>query len=480
MLKQIILIGLGTSSDPLEPGDLQEYVAQVNKVYLKSTDQRLLSRLRPYTAPKELILIEPATDAEEGLCDGYRNLVQTLLAEAPVALLVPGDPLMDEGSLPLLQQAAATIDLPVTLVANTPTLPNIMTRLQITPTAGLQILDATLLATHHYPPLEPHRPILITGIYHPNLLSPLRQALQTMLAPQTIVQGVTATEVLPIPLSELPPDLSYIFIPAQPDAPGLTQFQETIAHLRAPSGCPWDRKQTHRTLRPYLLEETYEVLAAIDEGNPAELADELGDLLLQIILHAQIAADAGTFQMKDIIRNIQQKMIRRHPHVFGEIEVSGAEEVLLNWEAIKAQEKVDNGQIHSAPSAMDGVELAAPALAQALDVSKKAVKMGFEWDDAQGVLRKLHEEAEEIVEAATPADIEAEIGDFLFTAVNLARKLGVDAETALRACNQRFMRRFRQLETIARERNLRLTELDHETWFALWQQAKKDVAHLEK
>ncbi|MEM7031300.1 MAG: nucleoside triphosphate pyrophosphohydrolase [Chloroflexota bacterium] len=311
-------------------------------------------------------------------------------------------------------------------------------------------------------------------------MEPVQKVLGQIYHPQTVCQVLSAEQVRTCPLSDINETAIQVYIPEQPDDVGLTRFQETIAHLRAPDGCPWDKKQTHQTLRPYLLEETYEVLAAIDEGSAANMADELGDLLLQIVLHAQIAGEAGTFTMTDIVSHIQKKMIRRHPHVFANTSVNSVDDVKRNWDQIKAQEKAEKGELAETPSAMDGVLDALPALVQALDISKKAVKQGFEWDDAQGVLRKLQEEAEEIVTATSPAEIEAEIGDFLFTAVNLARKMGVDAETALRACNTRFMRRFRQLERIAEAQNLTLPEIDKKTWFALWQQAKKEVAHLEK
>jgi tetrapyrrole methylase family protein/MazG family protein len=268
-------------------------------------------------------------------------------------------------------------------------------------------------------------------------------------------------------------------------AAGLPAFQETIAHLRAPDGCPWDRKQTHQSLRPYLLEECHEVLAALDADDLQALREELGDLLLQIGLHAQIAAEMGEFQMADIISHIDAKLRRRHPHVFGDVTVNGVEDVIDNWDAIKRAERVAHA--HSTPgvagylegekpshvSVLDGVPPAMPALARAQIISRKAVRVGFEWPDLDGVLEKLAEEAREVTDAQTPEEREAEIGDLLFVTVNLARWLGIDAESALRATNERFTQRFRTLERLARERGQELTDLDISALDLLWEEAKQ-------
>jgi tetrapyrrole methylase family protein/MazG family protein len=423
--------------------------------------------------------VAPTFNPVDGLSDGYQTFAETLIAAAPAVFAVPGDPYLDEASLPLLQQIAAAANIPLRIISAQPLFPNLLRQFKLSPGTGLQMIDATLLCGYHHPPLEAHRPVVITGLYHPDLLQPLQQTLRKLYHPQTLTQTLIDNQIVEQPLTALVEPSRALYIPPQPDRPGLTHFQDVIAHLRAPNGCPWDRKQTHQTLRPFLLEETYEVLAALDEGDSRAIADELGDVLLQIALHAQIGSEAGTFQMADVVGHISQKMHRRHPHVFGDIDVDSSEEVEVNWDAIKAQEKAERGEVVAEPSVMDGVLPALPALSQALHVSRKAVKQGFEWNDAQGVLRKLIEEAHEIAEAETSAEIESEIGDFLFTAVNLARKHGIDAETALRSCNIRFMRRFRRVEQLARERSLHLPEIDKAAWFELWQQAKQDVAHLE-
>jgi tetrapyrrole methylase family protein/MazG family protein len=474
----ITIIGLGNNRQASFSNEAQQFLKTAQRIYLKSPNGSI-DTLKQIPTSTSINYVSPRIKVVDGLTDGYQALTQALIEATPIVYAVPGDPLIDEASTSIIRQAATQANIPVAVLPGEAILPQTLKALQISPGMGVQIFDATLLASYHHPPLEPHRPVLITGLYHPDLVAPLIKVLQTIYAPQVVIKGLTVAGPIETTLAELSASLSQIFIPAQPHSLGLTRFQETIAHLRAPDGCPWDKEQTHHTLRPYLLEETYEVLAALDSGDMADLAEELGDLLLQIILHAQIATEAGTFRMTDVINQINQKIIRRHPHVFGNISVHGSDEVKVNWEAIKAQEKTEKGKPETLPSAMDGVQLAMPALAQTLDISQKAVKVGFEWDDVQGVLRKLIEEAHEIATASTPAEVEAEIGDFLFTAVNLARKLQVDAETALRTCNARFMRRFRRLEALAHEQNFVLTELDKRTWFELWQQAKQDVAHLE-
>lgn len=252
------------------------------------------------------------------------------------------------------------------------------------------------------------------------------------------------------------------------------RFLRTVDALRDPGGCPWDREQTHRSLRPYLVEETYEVLQAIDEGDDEQLKSELGDVLLQVALHARIAREEGRFDINDVCRAITDKLIRRHPHVFGNVEVDGVDEVLSNWEAIKAAEKKD-----SAPeSALDGVPRSLPALLLALEVSKKAARQGFEWPNLDGVLDKMMEEIGELREAIAGGrveEVESEIGDLLFTIVNVARWMGVDPEQTLRDTVRRFSARFRAMEDRARASGRQLTGMSPEEWEELWQSAKREL-----
>lgn len=246
-------------------------------------------------------------------------------------------------------------------------------------------------------------------------------------------------------------------------------LRKIIARLRGPDGCPWDRVQTHASLKSYLLEETYEALAALDENDPDKLCDELGDLLLEVLLHVQIAEEAREFTLEDVVYRIASKLVRRHPHVFGEEHVDTPEEVMARWASLKQEERGDEG------STLSGVPLAMPALACAQRLQERAAGVGFRWPDvpAWGGKRKLEEEIGELMAAGNPDDKRDEMGDVLFMVVGLARHLELDAEEALRLANGKFVRRFSTMEAIARERGLRLTDLPLPELEALWKDAKQ-------
>jgi len=244
---------------------------------------------------------------------------------------------------------------------------------------------------------------------------------------------------------------------------------EIIARLRAPDGCPWDRKQTHASLRENLLEECYEVLETLDEGDSAKLCDELGDLLMQVVLHAQIATEAGEFELEDVLSNINTKLIHRHPHIFGSLKVRDAEEVALNWEALKKEEReADTSMLASAPKQM-------PALGYSQDIQRRVAQVGFDWEDIDGVIDKLAEEVSEFKQAESQEERAGEFGDLLFTLANIARRLGVDLEAALRQTNKRFYRRFTCMEEACRQREINIGDLSFDEQNALWEEAKKKV-----
>ena len=242
------------------------------------------------------------------------------------------------------------------------------------------------------------------------------------------------------------------------------------ARLRAPDGCPWDRRQTHLSLRPYLLEEAYETVDAIEHGTPADLAEELGDLLLQVILHAQFAAEEGAFDLTDVYRSIATKIVRRHPHVFGEVEVDGVEQVLSNWETIKADERAERGKTHE--GAFGGVARALPALAGSREIQERASALGWDWDDIGGVWEKVTEELDELRAAATDDERLHELGDVLFALVNLARWMKLDPEEALRTANHRWVARHRRVEALAAERGIDLAGLSLAEKDLLWDEVK--------
>jgi tetrapyrrole methylase family protein/MazG family protein len=253
------------------------------------------------------------------------------------------------------------------------------------------------------------------------------------------------------------------------------------ARLRAPNGCPWDREQTHDSLRTYLLEETYEVLEALDAADDARLADELGDLLLQVVFHAEIAREQGRFDVRDVIRHIHEKLVRRHPHVFGSVRARTAAQVLKNWEQLKQEERQaalvrSRGTKAKAPaSLLDGVSKTLPALLEAYQLTRRAARVGFDWDHVEGLFDKLGEETAELRGAlrhGEGTEREEEIGDLLFVAVNLARFLDIDPEIALKRANRKFSARFREMEQTAAQGGRRLADLPKDDLEALWEAAK--------
>jgi MazG family protein len=251
-----------------------------------------------------------------------------------------------------------------------------------------------------------------------------------------------------------------------------------MARLRAPGGCPWDREQTHATLRTYLIEEAYEVLEALDGADDVKFAEELGDLLLQVVFHAQMADEEGRFTIVDVIREIYEKLIRRHPHVFGEKQAKDAAEVLRNWEIIKKEEKYAKGaeEEEAAESVLDGVPRSLPALLEGYQLTRKAARIGFDWENVGGIFEKLQEETEElrqVLEKRGGKEIEGEVGDILFAAVNLARFLKIDPEIAMKKASGKFSRRFREMERMAREQGTTLAEVPRGRMEELWEEAKK-------
>jgi tetrapyrrole methylase family protein / MazG family protein len=355
------------------------------------------------------------------------------------------------------------------------------------PAAGLQIVSGARLASA---PFDPGLPLLLIGERQDERVGgavlPGRHARRTA---REILLALYphAHPVRPLPSGdsqelETLTDADLLagdwLLPALPPLDNLASphgMAAISARLRAPDGCPWDRKQTHRTLRPFVLEEAYETVDAIERGRPADLAEELGDLFLQIILHAQLAAEEHEFDLTDVYRTLGAKIVRRHPHVFGDLEVSGAEEVLRNWETIKADERADAGR---PASAFAGVARALPALAASREIQERASSLGWDWPAIEGVWEKVGEELDELHQAGAQAGDAGrdarlhELGDVLFAAVNLARWLKLDPEEALRTANRRWIERYERVEQLAESRGLELTDLTPEEKDALWNEVK--------
>lgn len=253
---------------------------------------------------------------------------------------------------------------------------------------------------------------------------------------------------------------------------GVSRLKEIVARLRAPEGCPWDREQTHESLRAALIEECYEAIEAIEKADDANLREELGDLLLHVVMHAHMAGERRAFDFEDVVQEVCEKLIRRHPHVFGEAQASESAQVVRQWELIKRAEK--GGQA----SVMDGLPTAFPALLLAQNAQKKAARIGFDWDDASEVLTKVEEEINELREAISdrkPDDVEEEMGDLLFSLVNLARKLDVDAEMALGGATRKFVERFRAVEAEIVADGRQIEQTSAAEMNALWERHKQET-----
>ncbi|MCB0169046.1 MAG: nucleoside triphosphate pyrophosphohydrolase [Anaerolineae bacterium] len=480
----ITIIGLGPGDSQLWTEAAAQYLRYAIEVHVYTSHPSLPD------IPGRLRYVTPPTDPSHPAADRFRQIaveVVLLSQRRPEFILaVPGHPSLDDPVTPRLCAEAKAAGLSVTIVPGLSYFEAVVAALGLTEVHSLQLADAYELAQLYHPLLEPDRPALVRHIDDQTLAARLKQTLLNAYPADfsvTLVHspGGPTEAIWTGPLSEIDSQSflaasASLYLPADTNLSGFNTFQQIIAHLRSPNGCPWDRKQTHQTLRPYLLEETYEVLETIDANDPDALAEELGDLLLQIVLHTQIATDTGEFKMGAVLDHINRKMLRRHPHVFGDVAVNHADEVKVHWEAIKQAEKAAKGQTNHHASALDGVAKALPALAEALAISKKAVGVGFEWPDIEGVLDKINEEAREVAEATEPDHLEAEVGDLLFSIVNLARWQNVDPESALRSTNARFTQRFKQVEALAQAQGRQLSEMTLAEMDQLWDQAKAILA----
>ncbi len=352
--------------------------------------------------------------------------------------------------------------------------------LELNTSQNLVILDALELAKLHHPSFPPTFPVLIRSLYGRQIAGQVMTTLLAIYPPEKLIHLVISDDsnnfqVKKIRLQELPElklkeEIAAIYLPPLEPDTSFESFQEVVASLRAPDGCEWDRKQTHQTLRKALLEETYEALKAIDEGDPNKLAEELGDILLQIVLHAQIGYENGSFSMVDVLCGINQKIVRRHPHVFGDLKLDSMDHLLVNWEKLKAEERKENGNAEK--SLLDGVPDILPALIQAQEIQDRAGRVGFDWKDIRGVLDKIIEELKEVDDTTSQAQLDEEIGDLLFAIVNYARWRKVDAEFALQNTNKKFRKRFGYIESKARQQGREVGQLSFDELNEFWEEAK--------
>ena len=476
MKQGITIVGLGPGDPKQLTLEAQQVLQEAGEVYLRTCRHPTVTSLPPGAS---LHFFDHLYEEKSTFAEVYDEIARQImeLGRRPrgVVYAVPGHPLVGEASVQRILDLADQQDIGVRVVEGLSFIESVLTCLGLDALAGLQLVDATELAALHHPGLNPDLPALIAQLYDQSLASDVKLTLMNLYPdehPVTLVRGagIDRAQVLTAPLYELDrqPEVDHLtslYVPPLPRPSSLEAFQDTIARLRAPGGCPWDREQTHQSLRPHLLEETYETLAALDADDTDALREELGDLLLQIVLQAQIAVEAGEFSLAQVIEGIDAKIKHRHPHVFGDVTVADVGEVLHNWEEIKREEKGKH-------SLLGGVSSALPALARAQAIQKRVARVGFDWPDAEGVIAKIAEEVAELREAQGGKEREEEVGDLLFSVVNLARWLNVDAESALRGACQQFIQRFSGMEELCRGRGLDLSELSLAEQDELWEEVK--------
>jgi tetrapyrrole methylase family protein/MazG family protein len=466
----IHFVGLGPGDPGLLTGETRALLA---------ASARVIVRTRHHPAVAELDADASWTscdDLEAALDETCAASVERVLAAAqqgPVVYAVPGHPLADPTVLALVAAAkngAISYRIhPALGIADVAAV-----ALGVDPTS-LQLCDVR--ATR----IDTQRPALVTGFLDPSAAAALRARLSDIYPaehPVTILAapGTSHEKASTRALNALDPGLlgatDCLYLPPLDPLDDVRRFDGlfyVVERLNGPGGCPWDLEQDHRSLRPYLLEETYEALHAIESGDTEAMAEELGDVLFQVLIHAEVGKRQGEFHFADIAERAARKLISRHPHVFGTATASTAEEVARNWEALKQVEKPRT-------SILDGVPPTLPALAASQSIQGRARRVGFDWPDIEGPLDKLAEEIAEFARADGVAEREDEFGDILFVITNIADHLGIDAEQALRGANEKFRRRFGRVETMSTHEGVDLKELDLAALDALWDRAKAEEA----
>lgn len=485
MTHKITVLGLGSSDFEQLPIGVYRKLKNAAPLFLRTKEHPVVDELI-----REGILFQTFDEDYENnerFEDVYEQIVKKLFAkvkEGNVTYAVPGHPLVAERTVKLLLERANENHCEIVIEGGQSFFDAMFTALEIDPIEGFQFLDGTDL---HESVLQLKQHMIIGQVYDHFIASEVKLTLMERLPDDYEVVIVTAAgssaqQIKQVPLYELDhvaelSNLTSVYVPpVQAEELLYQEFQslrEVIATLRGPNGCPWDKEQTHESLKKYLVEETYEVLDAIDSKDDDLLIEELGDVLLQVMLHAQIGEDDGYFSIKDVIRSITEKMIRRHPHVFAEGSAETADEVVTNWEAIKRTEK--EGQVEV--SVLDGIPLELPSLYRALELQKKAAKVGFDWKEVESMWVKVEEELKEFQNetmSANRENQEKEFGDIIFALVNVARFYKIDPEEGLRATNLKFYNRFRFIEKTAQEKGYDITKMSLEELDKIWEEAKRN------
>ncbi len=476
----LTVIGLGPGDPGAITREAWQILAEAGVVYLRTGHHPVAEELAALGVG--VTTFDDLYQASPTFAEVYGQIVAKLIEQAHrpqgVVYAVPGDPSVGESTVTELRRRAAEEDLPYRQVAGISFVEPTLALLGRDALDGLFVGDAIALGARHVPPSPPDQAALWGQLHSRLLASDVKLTLLSLYPPDHAVALVRAAgspraSLRWIPLAELdhgeePDATTALYVPPLTRPASLEAFQDVVARLRAPDGCPWDREQTHQSLRRHLLEEAYEVLAALDGDDAADLREELGDLLLQVVLQAQIAVEGDEFRLSDVLGDIQAKIVRRHPHVFGDAKVSGVDDVLHRWEELKESER------EGVPGSgeLKGISGDLPALAQAHEMQDRAARIGFDWPEWGGVLDKLAEEIAELRSTSEGPDREGELGDLLFSIVNVARWLNVDPESALRVANARFRRRFEAMSRAARLAGRRLKEMSLEELDALWDRAK--------
>ena len=477
----ITILGLGPGNPMQITREAWGVITTAEEIWLRTRQHPTIAA---FPASLHLESFDDLYEVGESFEAVYANIVNRILdlgtREQGVIYAVPGDPFIAETTGPEIARRARSAGIELRIVNGVSFVEPAFSALGLDPFPQITLVDALELSQHQIPPFPVDRPVLVAQIYSRLVAAEVKATVNSIYPDDhkvTLVHAAgTESEMMEeLSLYEIDRSdhiglLTILFIPPMQQGTSFEAFQEVVAVLRAPGGCPWDQEQTHQSLRPHLLEEAYETLAALDSEDPKQMAEEFGDLLLQIVLNAQIGSEEGGFSMLDILKGIYEKIIRRHPHVFGDVQIEGVDNVLENWEKLKADERKSNGE--STKGLLGGVPLALPALIQAQEYQDRAARVGFDWPIIEGVLAKIVEEIGEIQRADNPAELVDEIGDLFFALVNLARWKQVDAESALRSTNRKFKQRFAHIELVAQKQNRKISDLSLDEMEAAWQAAK--------
>ncbi len=472
----ITLLGLGPGDPAALTRQAWDWLNTIDKLILRTTHHPSVASLPAHLNLESFDELYERMDSFEAVYATIVDRIITLGRTTSVTYAVPGHPFVAEATCPEIARLAVAADIPLRVIDGLSFIEPTFAALGLDPFPELVLSDAIEISQRQTPGFPPSEPVLIAQIYDRDVASQVKLTLMVAYPDEHPVRLVHAAgtvdalvENLPLHAIDHSPHLgllSSLYVPQLSPGASFESFQEVIARLRAPDGCPWDREQTHLSLRPFLLEEAYEALDALDREDMDDLAEELGDLLLQIVLHAQIATEDGDFNIHHVLEGINSKLIRRHPHVFSEVEVADVEGVIRNWEQIKAEER----QTHGAPEKkglLDGVPIALPALSQAEQVIERVQRVGFEGLSALGD----QETIQKIIDAFEKAEVgmrKALLGDFLLAVTSLAYKADIDAESALREALQRFRVRFNNMEAQALASGQTLMDLSAQEKARLW------------